>query len=141
MTIARTAGFALATVALVAALAFAARPLDVEESAGEGAVAVSVTGPAREVIFGGSVAIEDPSAYSVLVAASEAGSFEVRTREYPGLGLYVESVAGHDAQGSSGWVYEVLRDGEWASGDRAADRFTVAPGESVRWFWSAAPPQ
>ncbi len=72
----------------------------------------------------------------LLDRASAAGGFPYRAETYPGMGAYVASINGTEAEGSSGWVYRVLRKGSWCWGDRAPDRAHVEDGDRVVWEWT-----
>ena len=130
----------LAAAAAVAALALAlldpaARP-PAESGAAE--VGVRVVGPDGGSLYDGTVNLENATAHSALVEAGERGGFEVRTKEYP-FGLYVEAVAGVEAEGNAGWLYSVERDGARIEGDRPADRFPLEPGDRVTWRYGTVP--
>lgn len=103
-----------------------------------GTHAVRIEGPAG-TLFDDSVSVERATALSVLLAAAGKGGFGVEVDEYPGLGAYVRAIAGHEASGTSGWIYEVSSaDGGWVAGDRSAALRALAPGEAVRWRWIEA---
>lgn len=131
-----TAALLALTALLLAGLALAAQAWRLDDAAlGAGEVGVRVVGPEGS-LYDGTVNLENGTAHSALVEASRQGGFEVTTKRYPGLGLYVESIGGYRASGSAGWTYAVEREGETVEGDRAADRFPVAPGERVHWTWT-----
>lgn len=96
-----------------------------------GAFEVEVIGPGGP-LFAGTLRVENATALAALLATG----LPVVTEDYPGMGAYVRAVAGHEAAGAEGWVYEVLRGGAWRSGDRSADAFPLEPGDAVRWSWT-----
>lgn len=101
------------------------------EEGASGAFSVEVAGP-EGALFSGTVRVEDATALSVLLATG----LSVETTDYPGMGTYVDAIEGHRASGASGWVFEVLREGAWRSGDRSAARYALEPGDAVRWSWT-----
>lgn len=104
---------------------------------GSGAFPVDVVGPGGAVVLSAQPRVENATALSVLLAACEDAGIAVRTDRYPGMGTYVRAIAGHEARGASGWIYEVERGGATISGDRSADRFPLAPGDRLRWSWTS----
>lgn len=132
----------LAALLLLALLAGGAGALAYRYTAGQGAPGgyeVVIQGP-EGPLYAGTVQVEaaDATALGALQAAARAAGLAVETEEYPGMGTYVRSVGGHRAAGASGWLYEVRHDGRWSHGDRSAAHFPLAPGDAVRWTWTAA---
>ena len=105
--------------------------------AGEaGTYDVEVVGP-EGTLFRDAVEADEPTALSVLRLAAERHGYPLTLEEYPGMGTYVRAVGEHSAGGASGWVYEVLRGGEWTSGDRSAELFALQKGDALRWSWTS----
>lgn len=100
-----------------------------------GTFAVEVLGPPGR-LYQGNVTVADATALSVLRAACERAGLAIETEEYPGMGTYVRAIGGYRASGSSGWVYEVQRDGTWASGDRSAASYHLRVGDALQWAWT-----
>lgn len=84
-------------------------------------------------LFNGSVEAPNATALSALLASG----LDVGLERYPGMGSYVVAIEGERADAAGGWVYEVLRDGAWLSGDRSADSFALQKGDALRWSWAA----
>lgn len=122
---------AMLLLAVVAAGAVAVAALQDRAPGAGGAFDVEVIGP-QGALFAGPVRVDAATA----LLALQATGLELETRTYPGMGTYVVSVAGHEASGPSGWVYEVLRGGAWSSGDRSAERYALEPGDALRWSWT-----
>lgn len=99
---------------------------------GEGGYPLVVLAGTGE-LFNATVEVEDATALSVLLASG----LDVRTEAYAGMGTYVRAIEGQEARGASGWVYEVLREDAWLSGDRSADAFALQKGDALRWSWAA----
>jgi len=95
--------------------------------------AVGPEGP----LFLETVRLEDATALSALQAAASARGLGLDLEEYPGMGTYVRGVGEHRAEGATGWIYEVERDGAWISGDRSAEFFGLQKGDALRWSWTA----
>lgn len=93
---------------------------------------VLVIGPGDDILFDGNVTASDGTVLSALRATGLA----LDVREYPGMGAYVRGIAGHQASGASGWIYEVGRDGAWSSGDTSAEFAPLTAGDEVRWRWT-----
>jgi hypothetical protein len=123
---------ALALLAAVGAGAAALVAWSAPEEATGSSYAVLVAGPTGP-LFDGAVHVGNATALSAL----RATGLDVRTREYPGMGTYVEAIAGQAAHGAQGWVYEVLRAGAWESGDRSAAYFPLHDGDALRWSWTS----
>lgn len=87
---------------------------------------------ASHVLEAGNATALEP----LLAGAADAGMV-VETESYPGMGTYVRAIGEHRARGASGWLYEVERDGQVLRGDRAADAFGLAAGDTLVWRWSA----
>jgi len=98
---------------------------------------VEVLGP-EGALADVEVDVPEATALSALLAAAEREGLPVELSQYPGMGAYVRSIGGHEARGASGWVYEVLREGVWTSGDRSAERFPLQKGDALRWSWTAS---
>lgn len=82
------------------------------------------------------VQVENGTALRALEAAAQARGLALSLAVYPGMGTYVRAIGGYEASGSTGWVYEVHRDGSWESGDRSAELYPLQKGDSVRWSWT-----
>lgn len=96
-------------------------------------------------VYNGTLHAENATALSVLQAAGAAGGFEVRVRSFGAYGgrscdgAYVESVAGHAAQGASGWVFRVWTPASgWTSPAESAACVALHPGDRLEWRWTAA---
>ncbi len=137
----------LVPLALLALLAAGAAWLWAEAPHGdgeEGEYPVLVRGPGGEALFDGTVHDADGTPFSALVAASEAGGFEVAWTGSSGRlscsGLYVSSIAGHEAQDAAGWEYWVRHeDGSWELPDASSACFALASGDGVAWAWTESP--
>lgn len=128
----------VAALLLVTSVAAAGAAYVTMRSADEGAsgtYGIDIVGP-HGSLFSGELQVENATALSVLLAAAERGGFEVELEEFPGMGAYVRAIGGHRAEGASGWVYEVWRDGAWASGDRSAAWHPLREGDALRWKWT-----
>lgn len=95
-----------------------------------GSFPVEVVGP-DGVIYNGTVAVENATAYRVLAAAAEDGNFTLRVTG-SGADLFVEAIAGYGNQGASGWCYDVW-DGGWTRPVRSAGVQPLADGQASRW--------
>lgn len=102
----------------------------------DGRYEVEALGPDGR-LFLETVALEDATALSALQAAAAAQGIALALEEYPGMGTYVRGIGGHRAEGASGWIYEVQRDGSWIGGDRSAAFFGLQKGDALRWSWTA----
>lgn len=98
---------------------------------------VEVVGPSG-TLMDERVAVEDATVLRALQAAAEQRNVTLRVETYPGMGTYVRAIAGVEAEGASGWIYEVNRGGAWRNGDRSAELFALQKGDSVRWTWTDA---
>lgn len=97
---------------------------------------VTVVGPGGTLLLEARVRVPDATALAALeVAAREAG-IAIEREEYPGMGTYVRAIGGHRAEGATGWVYLIHREGEWLSGDRSAASYPLQKGDAVRWSWT-----
>lgn len=123
----------LAAGAAAAGVAYAA--LD-RASGATGVYGIDIVGPGHASVYSGELRVENATALGVLLAAAAAGGFDVTLDEYPGLGPYVRAIAGHEAHGASGWVYEIWRDGAWLHGDRSAAHKPLEEGDALRWRWT-----
>lgn len=124
---------AAALLVLVGAGAAALAALQRDAPGASGEFPVEVVGPGG-ALHAGPVRLANATALDALLATG----LRVETAEYPGMGAYVVAVEGHRAAGASGWVFEVMRGGEWRSGDRSAARFALEPGDAVKWSWTGA---
>lgn len=97
---------------------------------------VSAHGPDNEVLFDERVHVPGATALSALQVAASRHGLVLALEEYPGIGTYVRAIGDHRAGGASGWVYEVLREDTWISGDRSADRYALQKDDAVRWSWT-----
>lgn len=126
----------LVAIGLVVALVAGGAALASWGWAGRGATGefrVEVVGPSGP-LFNGTIHADNATAFSAL----QATGLTLTTDDYPGMGTYVRAVAGIEATGATGWVYEVLRDGAWLSGDRSSAKFALEPGDALRWSWTGA---
>lgn len=96
---------------------------------------VVVLGP-QGPLLDGTPSVPDATALAALLAAAAAEGIAVDLVEYPGMGTYVRAIAGIEARGTSGWIYEVQREGSWRSGDRSAAYYGLQKGDSIRWSWT-----
>lgn len=96
---------------------------------------VVVEGP-EGILFHERVHVPAATALTALQAAASAQGFTLTLEEYPGMGTYVRAIGEHHATGATGWIYEVLRDGGWTSGDRSAERFALEKDDALRWSWT-----
>ena len=106
---------------------------------GEGADAafhVQAIGP-EGIVLDATVQLEDATALRALEVAAQGAGVALDLVRYPGMGVYVRAIAGHEAAGASGWIYEVERDGAWVSGDRSAELYPLQKGDALRWSWTA----
>lgn len=135
----------LAALAVVALLLGGATVLvlrGVEPGDGDsGTYPVRVTGPDGD-LWNGTVALENATAHAALLAAAEAGGFDVevrRQRGYEPCDLYVQRVGPHGegGAGGAGWVYEVRRDGDWQRPVVGACAFPLHEGDEVWWRYAA----
>ncbi len=100
---------------------------------GSGTFHVVVIGPAGE-IYNGTVEATDATAFSVLLAASDAGGFLV---EYQGQGssVFVTSIDGHANQGAGGWCYGVDSGAGWQRPLESAGAHALQDGSRLRWLY------
>lgn len=101
-----------------------------------GAFHVAAIGPDGREVLNAKVHVADATVLAVLQAAAEARGVELELVTYPGMGTYVHSIAGHRAEGSTGWIYEVQREGAWRTGDRSAEHYPLQKGDATRWSWT-----
>ncbi len=90
---------------------------------------VEVDGPDGR-IWNGTVVASPATAFHALLAASEAGGFEVEWSG-PAGSRYVSSIGGHDDR-NGGWCIQV--DGE--DSPVSGDSLPVRDGQTVRWYWT-----
>jgi hypothetical protein len=130
---------AILAAALLAALAAGGVALAAWTHGGAGGGAgvfdVAIVGPSS-ALFHGNVTAANATALTLLQAAAVQARLTVHTRDYPGMGTYVDAIGGYEARGAAGWVYAVERGGAWIGGDRTAAAFPVHPGEALRWSWT-----
>lgn len=88
------------------------------------------------VVLDETVEVADATVLSALQAAAQARGVALDLVRYPGMGTYVRAIAGFEAHGASGWIYEVHREGAWHSGDRSSEAYALQKGDSVRWTWT-----
>lgn len=125
----------LLAVALVAVGGLAAWGM--QRASGDSATyAVEAIGPDGPVLHA-TVRVDDATVLRALQAAAHAQKIPLRLEQYPGMGTYVRSIAGHEARGATGWIYEVQHEGAWTSGDRSAEFYPLQKGDSVRWTWTS----
>lgn len=137
-TAARLALLAAAVVLLGGATALVLQGLE----AGDGATdtyAVRITGPHGD-LWNGTVQVADATAHDALLAAADRAGLDVHVvqyQTYPPCGLYVDRIGPHGADDDGGWVYEVLRGGEWQRPMVGACGFPLEAGDEVWWRYVA----
>lgn len=97
---------------------------------------VEVNGP-DGALLNETVDVETATVLSALQAAAAKAGIDLELVDYAGMGTYVRAIDGIRAEGATGWIYEVERDGAWQSGDRSAEFFSLQKGDAVRWTWTA----
>jgi hypothetical protein len=117
---------AIAMVGVTLAVIDVGKTPEMPESA---AVLVSIEGP-DSLLWYGSVVAEPGTAFHALLAASNIGGFPVEWSGQDGA-LFIHTIGSYDS-GNGGWCVQV--DGQ--DSDRSTDRFPVADGQRVRWYWS-----
>jgi len=72
---------------------------------------------------------------SILDKASEIASFEYQVSDqwYPDIGFYVESIAGHQAEGLYGWLYLI----NFSSKEVAMDAYEITSSDEILIYWGA----
>lgn len=125
-----------ATAAVVVAGLFALSGWMVDAPEGAVEAQVRVVDVHGNPLHDGAVRGVNLTVLDLLDEASTRGGFPYHADTYPGMGSYVTSINGTEADGSSGWVFRVLRDGSWCWGDRAPDRAPVQDGDRVVWEWT-----
>jgi hypothetical protein len=72
---------------------------------------------------------------AILDKASEMASFEYQVSDqwYPDLGFYVESIAGHKAEGVYGWLYLI----NYSSKEVAMDAYEITSSDEILIYWGA----
>ncbi len=72
---------------------------------------------------------------AVLDKASEMASFEYQISDqwYPDIGFYVESIAGHKAEGLYGWLYLI----NYSSKEVAMDAYEITSSDEILIYWGA----
>ena len=98
---------------------------------GQNSFQISISYPGLG-IFSGTINtdLEHPSVLEVLQELSRQKGISVQTKN-TSLGVYIESIAGLKASGSSGWQYAI--NGQVPSASAAAYRLN--PGDKVQWFY------
>ena len=107
-----------------------------------GSYALLLQGPGGEILFDGSVEVQEATALSVLRAAAGQADLdlEVEGEGGPCGWVYVVAVAGHREAGSAGWEYWVRpAGGAWDLPDHSAACHALRPGDSVLWRWTPSP--
>jgi len=131
----RALSLVLLVLALGAAGALAAYGAQRQEGA-DASFHVLALGP-EGPLLDEAVEVEDATVLRALEAAAARAGLALRLEEYPGMGTYVRSIGQWTAQGATGWVYEVERDGAWRSGDRSAEFYALEKGDAMRWTWTS----
>ena len=82
---------------------------------------------------GKTYTIQGDNVLAILDKASELGGFtyQVSDQWYPAMGFYVDSIAGHRAQGEYGWMYRV----NYSLGGTSMDKFTVHASDEILVYW------
>lgn len=127
---------AFLVVVLAGTGAVAAWGLSQQRAGDAGSFEVEAVGPEGR-LFLTTVALEEATALSALIAAADENELPLSVEEYPGMGTYVRAIGPYRAEGAMGWIYEVRRDGEWVSGDRSAAYFGLQKGDALRWTWTS----
>ena len=72
---------------------------------------------------------------AILDEASEIASFEYQVSDqwYPDMGFYVESIAGHKAEGLYGWLYLI----NYTSQEVAMDAYEITSSDEILIYWGA----
>jgi hypothetical protein len=72
---------------------------------------------------------------AILDKASEIASFEYQVSDqwYQDMGFYVESIAGHKAEGLYGWLYLI----NYSSKEVAIDAYTITSSDEILIYWGA----
>ncbi|WP_455368292.1 DUF4430 domain-containing protein [[Eubacterium] cellulosolvens] len=70
---------------------------------------------------------------AILDKASEIASFDYQVSDqwYPDLGFYVESIAGHKAEGVYGWLYLI----NYSSKEVAMDAYEIKSSDEILIYW------
>ncbi|WP_455281361.1 prenyltransferase/squalene oxidase repeat-containing protein [[Eubacterium] cellulosolvens] len=70
---------------------------------------------------------------AILDKASEIASFEYQVSDqwYPDVGFYVESIAGHKAEGVYGWLYLI----NYSSKEVAMDAYEITSSDEILIYW------
>jgi carboxylesterase type B len=82
---------------------------------------------------GKTYTIQGDNVLAVLDKASEVGgfSYQVSDQWYPDIGFYVDSIAGHQAQGEYGWMYRV----NYSLGDTSINNFSIHASDDILIYW------
>jgi len=77
--------------------------------------------------------IQGDNVLAILDEASEVGGFSytVSDQWYPSMGVYVDSIGGHKAEGEYGWVYRV----NYALGSVSVDNFKVSDSDQILFYY------
>lgn len=95
---------------------------------------VEAIGPSN-ILINETVHVEAATVLTSLQAAAAQSGLELDLVEYAGMGTYVRAIGGIRAEGATGWIYEVQREGAWENGDRSAAFYALQKGDAVRWSW------
>jgi prenyltransferase beta subunit len=70
---------------------------------------------------------------AILDKASEIASFEYQVSDqyYPDMGFYVESIAGHNAEGLYGWLYLI----NYTSPEVGMDTYEITSSDEILIYW------
>jgi hypothetical protein len=70
---------------------------------------------------------------AILDRASEIAGFEYQVSDqwYPDIGFYVESIAGHQAEGLYGWLYLI----NYSSKEAAMDAYKITSSDEILIYW------
>jgi hypothetical protein len=70
---------------------------------------------------------------AILDKASEIASFEYQVSDqwYPDMGFYVESIAGHNFEGLSGWLYLI----NYTSPEVGMDAYEITSSDEILIYW------
>lgn len=70
---------------------------------------------------------------AILDKASEIASFEYQVSDqyYPDMGFYVESIAGHNAEGLYGWLYLI----NYTSPEVGMDAYEITSSDEILIYW------
>jgi hypothetical protein len=60
---------------------------------------------------------------------------KVKVKHYPGMGAFVESINGVENRNPNFWMWWTYSSLSWYEGPIAADRYIVAEGETLFWYY------